>query len=368
MHIGKISTTDGHRRCQGGPLIHQGASWDNMLVDHQTTITLDKVNILSTNMGIMDQDRGVHLKCPLHQKHCATKYVGTYLWNPTESTSCDFAITQNRIQGIKVTDEFTKEEVLMSTDGHLLRLILKDALIGCGETIYATNYRQLFVHFLLSRRATNFTREIHPGEVDIITYATNQDDYVYHHILDVIREEFNAILQRECISYINDNKARLQRPDIQAEAFQLYPLGNGTFSVDAGETSYLFKCSSVVVKAYEAAVCYTTLPVLLQDLEGKPPARRFMEPISRKLSNTGTSIPCQDLFQSKYLDIKNQWIVANPALEITTAPKETHRSRPNHFTPDNENLDFSTEGIYSEANLIQFQNYMEYSRRRSTLT
>jgi hypothetical protein len=255
----------------------------------------------------------------------------------------------------------------MSTDGKLIRLILKDAYSECGEVIHATNYPDLFVHFLVDGHTTSFTRPIHPGEVNVIIYVNNRDDYLYHHILQVVREEFNAVLKNECQVQKSRNRVVFQRPLTDAGEFQLYTLGNGTFAVDAGEVSYSFRCTSVVVKAHELKECYMALPVLLPGAEGEDSKQLFMEPISRRLSKYGMVVPCHPSFQPKYMNVRQEWVLASPGLHITAAPKDQDAEKQRYFDPKMSGKDFSKGGIYSEDDLVAFQNYLDYGRMRASL-
>ena len=91
------------------------------------------------------------------------------------------------VSGIVVTDN-AGIEVFISNDGSMVRLVLVETIFQCNAKLIVTNYPTLF----LSKESNeNFQKQLHPFEINVITYAKQQDMFGY--LTTYIRKELYMI-------------------------------------------------------------------------------------------------------------------------------------------------------------------------------
>jgi hypothetical protein len=215
-----------------------------------------------------------------------------------------------------VTSE-TGDSTYMSTDGYMVRLLLKEEPIAaCERLVTGTNYPNLF----LAKPQDNpsLGRRLHPQDATIFTYINNQDDFLYHSSRGgkleeraIIRAEFCHRSQQQRLTAYASLAAE-QRTQIDGHTASL---GGGRFVTASGEAWFTYSCKALVVKAREVKKCMTALPIILSTKQYieyltirrgptniitdaklietlRQNASLFVEPQTRVITTIGTEIPC----------------------------------------------------------------------------
>jgi hypothetical protein len=269
-----------------------------------------------------------------------------------------------------VTTE-AKDSTYMSTDGSMVRLLMKEEPIAaCGRLVTGTNYPSLF----LAKPQDNpsIGRRLNPHDATIFTYVNAKDEFLYHSSKGdkleeraIIRAEFCHRSQQQRLT-AHASLAAEQRTQIDG---QTTPLGGGKFVTALGEAWYVYTCKAMVAKAREVGRCMTALPIVLGAKEYKiylaartgstnlindkelietlrKNATLFVEPKTQMLTNVGTEIPCGGPFQPRYRNLNGRWM--KQVLQLAATPidvAELTEDWDEVMPPDNRELDFTFGGI-----------------------
>ena len=118
------------------------------------------------------------------------------MWDlPTEQESCPFFLARD-VEGVELPDE-NGEPVFVSTDGSMLRLNRRAPQSHCGGVVYGTQYEQLFLapREPDSVQVPAFRRPIHPSVMSPTTYVNQQDEFIFHKLVEEMNERFRLAQQ-----------------------------------------------------------------------------------------------------------------------------------------------------------------------------
>lgn len=355
--VGHTYYEDEQLRCVGG--VFEGK--DGYVVTIQQRFILKTEEFIGNQEHVSVKSLGINVPGSIRAGRLETD-EGTFIWNKSREMDCPLALNKE-FRGIEVTDPNGKV-VVMSTDGNLVRVIRTDAVTMCDKIVYATNYPDLFLHPAGGR--TPITRRVHPDEISITMYINNRDDFLYNHLLEAVRDEFQRILLNDCHQKKEATQLRtwLQHADPQLAT---WTLGGGTFATAAGEVLYTYSCRPILVKAVSADRCFQSLPVRPLNVYDSSTDIWFLEPLTHRLTKQGVPAPCSPRFAPKYRDYKGSWLVATPQIHDTTAPTAPSKL-PGRNLELRAQLDWSRGGIYGQEELREMETYLEFSRRREVLT
>jgi len=365
--VGRTYGLDGEGKCEGADFPYGSMTLRRAVVVHDIRLEFRPVTLkLSETQGFVDITNNIVLDCDSRARSCEGKMSGTYVWEGSHRT-CQLQVVQKEVRGLLVTDN-TGRDVLMSVDGSLLRFILRDPVSLCNEIVRVTNYPKLYVFMIIPGHSNAFITPLKPYNVDIYTYVQNRDDFLYASILQQVEQEVNAVLNNDCVT--RNEQVTSKQTSVSAEASQLnvYQTDNRTFAVDVGEVAYQFSCRPILVRAHQADMCYTALPVVVNPAAPVSEHRTmFMEPLTRRLSKFGIGVPCHPHFKAKYMNVRGDWVLVGPELHLAAAPQVELDYRPAYIdlTPT---LDFAHGGVYSEADIRANVEYMQFRDARISAT
>ena len=346
-------------QCTGTTITKGDKTYDHMVVPVAMTISLFHQPAEIQDSGLVHVLRpDVLMDCPEKEGSCSTAHHGTFVWTPQKDT-CHYALSR-RVEGIVITDNHGTD-TFMSTDGSLVRLLIKEPISKCGVVLLATNYDLLF----LSRdlRHPPFT-PLRPEDVSVITYCNQQDGWLMGTLTQFVRREFNSLhtqncktqLSRENLAY--DSLLADQHGSVDGDTASL---GGGMFVSTAGEVWYRFRCRRIIVQARTSDKCYSSIPVLLsphderryrtqRNLSLHEPLDFFVASHSRRLTTIGINIPCSSVFHPMYRGLNGNWIKLSPAISfIQPPPVMDAQSLASLVLEDIPDPDFDHGGIYDSA-------------------
>jgi hypothetical protein len=136
---------EGEVKCKGEKFVYEGKHFEDLVISHQLAITLvEDTALINSDGTLVTNQEEIILACQASENACATDQA-TYIWDtPTEQEKCLF-FESRRTKGTVVTTE-TGDSTYMSTDGSMVRLLLKEEPIAaCGRLVTGTNYPTLFL-------------------------------------------------------------------------------------------------------------------------------------------------------------------------------------------------------------------------------
>ena len=195
----------------------------------------------------------IRLPCSIFGESCQTSVATRRLWKH-DPEYCLLGVSKH-IKGMLVTHNHD-HQVFMSTDGSLVRLLLKYQESACDRQVWATNYDNLFLAAIPSRNP--FRRSFIPESISMSTYVNNRDDFIYSYLVDQIDGEMNDVLQSEQMvkRTRQDYLSKHEHPGIVTCIW-----GNGTFAITAGKVLCFYQCRPIAVHAVEHTECFDHLPV-----------------------------------------------------------------------------------------------------------
>ena len=355
---GRTYIENGEVACQGQDWKWRKEILHRMVVEIQIKLILKEESFRLSDTEVIAHVKNNRLPCVASNHGCQTP-TATYIWPPSDTT-CDLAVARITT-GIEVTSN-AGEDVYISTDNSLVRLIRREAVSKCKRVVYSTNYDGLFLYE--TSKPAPFDRKVAAGEVSITTYVKNRDDYLYNSITDRIEEELQGILTSDC----KQRTQRLKRDfwnQHQEPGLATWLVADDVFATSAGDVVYHYHCEPVLVRAMNLGKCFQALPstpqVPRKEEPGAPPRQFFMEPLTHRLTYLGVEVPCSSTFRPKYRNVRGDWVVATPELvpaQIPTLPKDLEANQEIFW----DRPDWSTGGIYDDASMAAFENYQDFSR------
>lgn len=370
-HTWAVGTNPGETsevQCAGGDWEIDDLTLTDIVVTHNLKVYVVKEEFRLSEGIVSALSDAKRLKCPSVRATCSTAEA-TYTWQLPQDR-CTLAVSKH-VRGMLVTDELG-DQVFMSTDDSLVRLILKQTESHCGRVIYSTNYPEFYLAKLPHHKP--FTRFMEPESISLSTYVNNRDDYLYNYVADQIDGEMGAVLRSNCIKRKKEGRHRfyLQHAD---PGLVTYTLGNGTFATSAGEALYFYQCKPVMVRAITSKICYDGLPVqpiLKQekpgDIDDVLVPDLFLEPLTRRLTKKAMVLPCSTTFRMKYQLVNQNWISADPHLRETKRPLDMQMPEALRQLKLNRNVDWSQGGVYKQEELKKLEEILELPKFTESLS
>ena len=367
--------------CTGGK-VHIGTDVIDKVVQYVTEeIMFQEERIIErpdgTLVALYDNTR---LNCALRKGQCHASLT-TYIWDIGTKRHCPL-VSVRTFTGVVVHSPASPERVVMSTDQSLLRFILKGQTEVCGLTVKRTNYDKLFELYNEdgTKKKNAITRKIKPNEISMSLFITNHDDVLYHRLKSQVRDEFQAVLRDDCQRNLDSTKLT-HYVERELPGFRSYRLGGANYLTKAGEVAYSYKCKPKLILAMEVSNCYSALPVELagekslekfDKIDGTTveAPKYFMEPLTHRITQTATQMPCIPRFFSRYVDLFGRWFAVTPTFEQVPNPRTLNvdvlNKRVNFsFTSDD---DFSKGGMYTNEEVDSLQRYLELGRVQEAIS
>ena len=385
--------------CVGEKYNYKNKDYPGMVVSVQLDIVMRHEELV-----VQDRDRTVMvhrtqtiLPCRAGTGGCTIPAVGTIAWDAHALDSyCPF-YKLRIVQGIDVTDK-QGDILFLSQDGSMVRLEKGKPLSQCREVLFETQYPQLFLTENLEHR--EFNRPLHPSELSTITYANQQDSFLFGELTALIKREYSAVRHKLCLQRNRQDKGAYARAAAEQKVLrdgETVYLGEGVFALASGEVWYRYQCRPLQVVAINKDRCYDALPVRLskQDEERyylehqtRPspspsswttPANHtlnqvetefFLEPHSHLLITVASPMPCTPEFAPVYKNAYGHHIVVSPSLRRVPEPRAIYQFDQDQEQPlvgQASDYDFHQGGIYTPESVAQMENYARAPRASRTL-
>jgi hypothetical protein len=162
-----------------------------------------------------------------------------------------------------LTHDLNLSAPFLRQNGSMIRLILRRPAQLCGEaTGFQTNYDNLYLMDEIYEDQVSDTLPL--GEVSTITYANQQDGFLFGEMSAHVKAEFGALLEFNCRQEQHRKRSPLgsigkeERPHMDGYTVALE---EGWFLTYAGELMYHYSCRPIIVVGRDDEVCYSAPPI-----------------------------------------------------------------------------------------------------------
>lgn len=232
---------------------------------------------------------------------------GTYTWNKddlTKVTQCDdfqevikgSARVYNPTNG---SSEYESIVLLEDTErGRHAALMKGDPVGACGKVVYSTQLEDIFINVLREEKSELHIKKINHLNTD--KFINLEGLISLTHLSSEIRtnEAFSKITTTIC----ETNRLRLQESvnNFAKSGVGLSNRPEGTISVKAGSTAYLFKCAAVNVdlRFGEHNFCTHEIPVWFDGPDGR--VATYADPVTLVLVSNATRTVCNSISPVKW--------------------------------------------------------------------
>ena len=128
--------------------------------------------------------------CTVDQRACEQDMV-TYIWSVTERETCTVEGT-TVFTGKTYTIGGNKE--LMATDQSMIALTMKGKTVKCGQEVYRTDIKDLFVQ----EGNVQYWKPIHVGSISTTKYSNAKDAWVFKFTMQEMHNKFNPFTNLMC--------------------------------------------------------------------------------------------------------------------------------------------------------------------------
>ena len=391
----EASGTGRSANCEGATYDSEAGRRTDMIAGRSDQLELKEEQATISGGRVVLSSMGKVLPCAASLGHCSTN-EGTYTWDPPQVGCKLYRARKDPVQGQEATTELGT--TFLSTDGAMLRLIKKAAVSECGAVVYATDYERLFlVEAEEAEKSSDFARMIHPSEVSIVTYANQQDAFLFDRATDYFKEELTSVLRKDCESGSrkrNRAYARLAAEHRSTVDGETVALGEGFFATAGGEAWYRYRCRALTVRALSEDRCFSAMPVRLAEADARawqrtrgqgPPLSAsdegqkdkmnetvqdmpplFIEPKSHRLTEIGLVRPCAPTFAGVYKTAAGLWLAATPELQLVRAPKDLEEVERVEIS-DAPSYDMEGGGIYDIQTIFRQEELLNSPRHMKNM-
>jgi hypothetical protein len=201
----------------------------------------------------------------------------------------------------------------------MIRLILRRPAQLCGEaTGFRTNYDNLYLLDEIYGDQVSDTLPL--GEVSTITYANQQDGFLFGEMSAHLKAEFGALLEFNCRQ---EQQRERSPPVVSGKRNAPTWMGTPWHWRKGGSSHTRGNCRPIIVVGRDDKACYSALPIdLVVEDQKRIAANRgndhtngttgvtthatgyFLEPHTRRLTFWGTHMPCVLNFGGAYLNTR----------------------------------------------------------------
>ena len=390
---GHTYTNNGELKCKGSTWIFRGKEMKRMVVTLEVEFHVAKETLAIGDREVVAQETNIRLPCQPDDLACETA-ENTFIWNRIENP-CPLSrlrittgrvVTQRLENGQSETLINHDGEAFMSTDGAMVRLLLKGSTTICKHEVIETNFPDLFLSEIkdgiLDKNFVTLDsvfRQIEAAEVSMARYVQNRDSFLAASFTSLLKPELEHMQYVQCQKHLEDRKTKffLQH---KLPGLYTWEIGNGTFGTSAGEVFYVYQCRKVLMEAAETDRCYDALPVrVTKQAKQKPTISSqsktdpilFLEPLTHRILRHAESIPCSDVFVPKYKNLGGGWSSAGPTVQPTTPPSFAFSF--NSFVNEEIellkflNTDDPNAGIYTDKALQEMERVMNFHHTKDAV-
>lgn len=272
------------------------------------------------------------VKSPAKPLYISDREHGTFTWNSedlTREVQCDDyqEVISGQAQVYYPADNKTNYEPLVlfedNSRGRQAALMKGDATGACGRVVFKTQLKDILVLFPSNPEGKLPVEEINDLNTD--KFMNLEGKISQTHLSSEIRtnEAFAKITGSICES----NRLRLQESinNFASSGVGLSNQPEGTITIRAGSTAYLFQCAPVEVELRldDQKFCTHEVPIWVNTPSGRIP--KFADPVSMVILTNASLTICTSVTPIKWAlphpsGIGHEWFCSTPMVTKCTAP------------------------------------------------
>ena len=335
-------------------------------------------------------------RCSVSAGGCSEQHA-TWIWNnPTSSDEC--LMRKAREIEVNVTTvveaDGTVKDLLID-NGRAIYLEKRDPTMDCGQLIYETNHRDLFVTFVTDYPP--FHRAVPSSMMRWNIYSDLSDSYLAHFMEQRHMEMTHAVSSAICETEKKMTEKQfsiLAARQNAAMSQETIGLGQGQFATASGEAWPLYRCKEIIVTALDLDECYDSLPVRLEqsDREDRMVVERakqrllvkeglaepselvpldtlqyFREPVTGIITAQAEKMTCVPQLPQYYRNRLGGWVQVTPAVQTASPPALLSSALTRIKNWVKAKLpDFSYGGLYTPEALARMNDYLLMPRLKTS--
>jgi hypothetical protein len=352
--------TAGREEVSGSTIVCQGEDvklGENVIqgvaILEQVKISIYEVTMRFSMLGQQEvaevKEDHVSIACNSYEHGCVLD-DRTYIWGTAKATSFQ------RVNSFSAEIFKDQDQDVLISQEQKIRLVLGSSLTLHGRVYRATKFAEIYV---IPGKA-DYLDNMPADHLKLTAWVAARDDYLAWALEQQIIRVALDIQQTSCTRTQDLARTQLALAINSGGGFHNLLLGKNQYGTLWGETIFTFQCEAITVKPRRSTVCTKELAVITSD--GAP---RYMQPVTRVLSDHPTVAPCSALMPAKYETDQGVWIAATPALSVVAAPSVPANS--NHLFEVNH-TDMSTGGLYTTEQLTKFGQLLNYPKITAAVT
>ena len=317
--------------CTGETFKFKGTQYKNSILKLNYEAEIREINSIYN----ADEDLVVipdKIKTPAKHLYVSDREYGTFTWERddlTREVRCDDY--QEVISGeaqvyIPAGNKSNYDTVVMFEDsnrGRQAALMKGDATGACGRVVFKTQLKDILILFPPKPEEKLPVNEINDLNTD--KFMNLEGKISQTHLSSEIRtnEAFAKITGSICES----NRLRLQESvnNFASSGVGLSNQPEGSMTIRAGSTAYLFQCAPVEVELRfdDIRSCTHEIPVWLNSPAGR--VAKFVDPVSMVILSNASLTICSSLTPVKWAlphpsGVGYQWVCSTPMVTKCTEP------------------------------------------------
>ena len=323
--------TEKDTSCEGEDFKFRGGKYENSILQVKYTAEIQKVHAIYTA-----DDRTVTIpnKVQAEADALIAKDVvyGTFTWDKEDLTRemrCENyqeIISGNALLYNPTNNNTEYEPIVLFEDsrqGRHAALMVGTATGACGRIVYTTQLEDIFLVMLTDKKERLNIKGINSMNAD--RFLNLEGLISLTHLSSELRlnEAFSKITGSICEA----NKLRLEESinNFAANGVGLSNKPEGTITIKAGSTAYLFNCAptEVELRFDDHNACTHEIPVWVQAPEGR--IAKFTDPVSLVILSNATLTICSSISPIKWALPSPSgngfdWFCSTPVITKCTAP------------------------------------------------
>ena len=332
---------------QGAAMTHYG--WLNYRYEE---ISVHKVPVAITDTGhVTDLTTNEQLSCTTLKDDrwptfCQDSEMGAYkIYPPSQCHAQKLRVVSGTVYQFENTTIFTSE------DSSMTHFRLSSPLTLCGEIVYGTDYKDIFLLEDPEFANLEIFRQMSPRALDTVSYFNSKIHFAYKESIEYAKSLYLLAQFDACVAQKATQSIKFAHVSAQQSALNegvTVRLAANVFATPAGEVIYRYVCRPINVTALDTASCFSALPVQLSPsdqnifdknnalappipgvermtkeerqeildgtIESTKKIRHFMEPLTHRIVTAAAPTPCSPM-PALWKNVYGIYIQANPTIK-----------------------------------------------------
>lgn len=364
VHVGGLDM-DGS--CTGSTYTFHGTTWNNVVVQHYYTITLQDYEAtvrLADNKIILQSG----VSCDYLTSVCDDIDSGRTFWTPVTDKKCedlgyDVLYTGPAEKAVIYNKNLGVHQSIYSVnqDDMVFAMTILRPIPVCMAKGYQTEHSKLIILPKDNMEYRFKIRSVTPRNIDLFAYVNSKFVYTERHIRNQVMNLYNDIIRHKCELEREVLQTQLSIAEYSPNEFAFLRMKSpGYMAQIMGETITIIKCQPVEVIVRPTITCFNELPISYNNKTA------YMTPKNHLIHYVGTEIDCSAFMMPMYR-LKGSWFGLSPSIHSVNTPLILQPSTTMTWQYDAPG-NLASAGIYSISELENFRKQVLFPTERRAIT